>query len=523
MTTLLAVDDEPNVLEDLQSILPWTDLGINRFLTAKSGQSALRLFESEQIDILLTDVRMPGMDGLELIRRTRNSWPNVRAVVLSAHDEFPYVREALKLGVENYILKPVSPVELQETILSIQKDVNSPHATDTQQLVAMEAFRHNVLQRWVAGTIEQLELAERADLLGIDLEAERFALITATDDIRRSYEDRAHRAATFMFAIRDRLGSRDSTPFRAEVFLDSETRLACLVHSSGSDLSEEELCRFARLSLEDERVDASWHMSIGTTVTMPSDVRRSYETALLLSNTRFVWNDRQVVCPAMVPSLGENMLPQDEAALVRFRHASQSLHSEGCADVLAQQLERLRLFAPTEQFAHLLPFLLSLLQQMAASYDSADEELRRMIDEASQLAVYSSFSEFKTNVDQYTRSAIRLMSRRRDTMPKLVRRIIELLSHSFSEDLSLKTIAAQLNVNPSYLGQLLHTHTGELFHDYLTKVRMREARALLIGSDLKVSEIASRCGFSQQSYFNRVFKQSHGMTPVEYRRVSRSG
>jgi len=90
---------------------------------------------------------------------------------------------------------------------------------------------------------------------------------------------------------------------------------------------------------------------------------------------------------------------------------------------------------------------------------------------------------------------------------------------SFHEELCLKTLAARFNVNPSYLGQLLKAHTGRLFHELLTDARMREARTLLLATDLKIADIAARTGIPQQSYFNRVFRKAYDMTPLEYRRL----
>ena len=116
MYTVLLVDDEEKILEVMKVRIGWQELGVDKLLTASDGQAALEDFEQQRIDLLVTDIRMPRMDGLELIEKVRSLYPDTHCILLTAYGEFEYARRAIQLGVENYLLKPVADVEMEQTI-----------------------------------------------------------------------------------------------------------------------------------------------------------------------------------------------------------------------------------------------------------------------------------------------------------------------------------------------------------------------------------------------------------------------
>lgn len=122
MYNALIVDDEKSILENIQKAIPWEELGIETVFTAQNGSDALSLLEAYHIDLLISDIRMPGMDGLTLLKHVRAVYPNIRCILLSAYGEFEYARTALTLGIENYLLKPLS---VEELIASIQKSLDN--------------------------------------------------------------------------------------------------------------------------------------------------------------------------------------------------------------------------------------------------------------------------------------------------------------------------------------------------------------------------------------------------------------
>ena len=171
MYNALIVDDEKSILENIQKAIPWEELGIETVFTAQNGSDALSLLEAYHIDLLISDIRMPGMDGLTLLKHVRDVYPNIRCILLSAYGEFEYARTALTLGIENYLLKPLS---VEELIASIQKSLDN---LAQSKHIDQNLFHDNILLRWITGTISEDELVERTPVLNINLYSRNYSVI----------------------------------------------------------------------------------------------------------------------------------------------------------------------------------------------------------------------------------------------------------------------------------------------------------------------------------------------------------
>ena len=163
MYTVLLVDDEASVTESLQSSISWTSLGVEKVYIAANGKQALTYFQEHTIHLMITDIKMPVMDGLELLEQVRSQYPDTHCVLLTAFSEFEYARTALRLGVENYLLKPIQIEEVTDTI---ENAIDNMSINRENKDVL---FRENVLRRWLNGSISPDELSERASMLDINI------------------------------------------------------------------------------------------------------------------------------------------------------------------------------------------------------------------------------------------------------------------------------------------------------------------------------------------------------------------
>ncbi|MCQ6560952.1 response regulator transcription factor [Paenibacillus mendelii] len=169
MYKVLIVDDEPLILEGMRYVIDWEEHGAEIAGSASNGAEALRILEQSTIHIVVTDIKMPGMDGLELIERAKSQGMNVKFIVLSGYDEFELVKKAVVYGVENYLLKPLEEDELSSTLLNtIEKLDHEMHLT-IQNKQNYSIVKENILYRWVTGHIGNDELTSRAEFLNIDL------------------------------------------------------------------------------------------------------------------------------------------------------------------------------------------------------------------------------------------------------------------------------------------------------------------------------------------------------------------
>lgn len=171
MYTILLADDEENVLNALRLTIPWQEMGVGTILTAQDGQAALSLLDQHPVDLLIADIRMPRMDGITLIAKAREFNPDTHCILLTAYGEFDYARQAIQLGVEGYLLKPIVKEEIEQTVRQALSNLYQHRRTSEKLLL------ENTLRRWASGEIGAEELGERATVLGLNLYQASYAAL----------------------------------------------------------------------------------------------------------------------------------------------------------------------------------------------------------------------------------------------------------------------------------------------------------------------------------------------------------
>ncbi|MGP3784100.1 response regulator [Paenibacillus sp. 1A_MP2] len=169
MRSVMLVDDEPLIVKGMQAIIDWDQNNMQIAGTACNGLEALAMMDEGPVDLIITDIMMPQMTGLELIREIKERNPYTKFIILSGYEEFKYVREGISLGVENYLLKPVNMDELEATIKHMQRDWEQEEIRQIQMDQSWRILRNNILQRWANETIDAKEFRERAQLLEIPM------------------------------------------------------------------------------------------------------------------------------------------------------------------------------------------------------------------------------------------------------------------------------------------------------------------------------------------------------------------
>lgn len=229
MYNLLIVDDEPLILSRFDALMPWEDYGIEAIYKASGGAQALEILQSTQIDILITDIKMPGMDGLELLERIRRMNNPVSVIVLSGYNDFALAKRALTWGIENYLLKPVEQRELDGTLLSIVDKLDRKRAEDTKIREGTDLLRENIIIRLVSGSIEDTELIDRIAFLGMNFHGEY--ILAASVKFPNDPGD---------YAEMSRLASKVSDDVNLWCAPDPDGGLIALFCWSGDELNPEE-------------------------------------------------------------------------------------------------------------------------------------------------------------------------------------------------------------------------------------------------------------------------------------------
>lgn len=502
MYRVLIVDDEPFVIEGMKTAIDWTGFNFEICCSTTNPLHALEYLENNPVDLLITDISMPQMDGLELIQRVRKINSLISILVLSAYDNFEYVRTAMRHGAENYLLKPLNPDELGESISRIVSHLKERSTLSNTYGSMMLTFRSIFTESWVKGSLSEDEFITRAQMLGVNLYLNNYTVLifTADEGISQTTEKMSH--------LFDYLLSLFVGTYISHFYFETPSRLVCIISNPTTELPLASLLS----DLENARVilNFPFFVSAGNTVNNYEDVSVSYRNAkkyLFLQYTKmssFIYQDMDLPIPSL------NVIEQDYTDIAE-------------QDYLTQVTAQLDKALPPSKH---IPCILSVLS-WCTSQTSTDLHPHTSVIELLKCLK----PEIENNADMiaylhtFIHTGYEVLSQKQQLQTATYPCVDAVINavHEFSDkDISLKTLAAKLNMHPSYLGNIFHQQTGFYFNDYLNDERLKYAAGLMENTDMKLKDIVDQAGFSSQTYFNRLFKRRYGAPPNAYRRELRA-
>ncbi len=513
MYKVIIADDEPYIVEGIKHIINWEEYGIELAGTASNGIDALALLEREKADLLVTDIRMPKMNGLELIHKAKELNLNTRFIILSGYDDFEYLKESIKLGIENYILKPVNSLEFEETIVNLLNKIHSPTMQTPYTNKDISIIKDNILFRWVTGSISRNELEERASLLDIQLESSQYtvSVLRILPDADNTHYSFIQKAVEVCSESMDSFNS-------GMVFCAPDNKIVFVTYGVTDCTS---LARHCLGNLRNV-MDLNFFFTIGSTENDYSLVQRSYQRAMelqqysiimpcnsILNYNNFKQNnsDRQIIEKISYDEISRCILAKDLDSLFL------------CIDNTFNMLISINGLTPSvvkNIAAELLFCVVNNSRLIIKSKNRTENELAYHFSDIYIMDNINKMCEFiKTTAKHF----ISLANEKNQSISPLIRRILNYLETNYSNDISLKTLAIELNTNANYLGQLFKEETGEYFSDYLNMIRINKAKELLRNTDKNTKDISNDVGYKDVNYFYRTFKKFIGVPPSEYRSI----
>lgn len=493
MYTVLLADDEESVLTILKSSIDWQGLGVDTLLTAANGQIALELLSQRTIDLLVTDIRMPILDGIELIRRVRAIYPDTHCVLLTAYGEFQYAQEAIRLGVDNYLLKPVAREEVIQTIHSALDNIYQKRNNRENLL------KENTLRRWATGSISAEELGERASVLGMNLYCPNYCVLCLT----------ARNGAT-LTSCRASVTALLQLQCQCEGFWDEKGRYVLILCGKALDLNA--FTAQIRELAEYEKMGGKIKMAFGTVVDQYDLLLTSYQAASDALETANL-SAQQVIAPpnAEALSFDADLLAEEIRSILydtprenydaQFRHFAGKLYSHGWDGSAFSRLCRSGIHVLMQEF----PMQTGLPEQVYAFCESIPRPQDAVSGRlAAELFLQKLRPLFFQEFGRYNPMV--------QHMIRAVRTGVRT-----GEGASIKELAANAGVTPAYLGHLFKQETGIFFNDYLLHCRLDRSIVLLRNPNRKIKDIAETVGFTSTSYYVKCFREYKGTSPAKYR------
>ncbi|CAM4400631.1 response regulator [Paenibacillus alkaliterrae] len=517
MYRVLLVDDEKMARIGLRSTFDWEKHGFTLVGEASNGQKAMKWIENQEVDILITDIAMPVMDGLELTRKTRELCPWVKVLLLSCHSDFEYVREGIRLGASDYILKPTLNTDSLETVLR-------------QMCQKLEEESEN--RKMVKQFEDQQRMNKRNELEKLFCKA----LCGDGDAIERMKSEcpeESYRVAALEITA---FGKSDAE-MNDLLTGQGEALKQCLYQSLGSlvlVMIRPDLL-LALLPANDypdgtlrELIEQYSQHAASNRIYVSAGLSGVYDGYLDLQDA--CKESKRVLAsgffrgPCCLLAAEDHRTPElaprlpFHTALHELRESlTMGYHSK--AEQLVEQIMEYWLpqYRTKEEVLQEAEELLSLF----ALYKDADSSIIRQIRELSRLC-------YVTDVIHHVKECYRRLGGG-DGSPKpdktlhqrIVMEAVAFIENHYRDSISLQQVADAVNVSRNYFSEMFKRVTGENFIDYLIALRVKRAKELLQGSSLKVYEVAEQSGFNDVKYFSKQFKKIVGLTPAEFQGLLR--
>lgn len=544
MLKIFLAEDEVIVRETIKRMIPWEELGVELVGEAADGEMALPLLIRQKPDLLITDIKMPFMDGLTLAKLAKKELPELKIVILSGYDDFNYAKQAISIGVEEYLLKPITKNALIERL----SEIRSRYEHEKTQKEYYEKFQREMqvyeknsnrdfFEALVCGSMDMMEVYKKAEKLGLDIVAEAYNILIFTmnseEDFSGQKEGYSEWEAESLEMLEDFFSDNTSAMlFRCNIF-----SYGVLIKGQKETIDENTRSCIDEIKkiLDRKEQKRQWFVAVGESVERLSQLQKSYHSASRAFSQRYLY--------------GENILYYDEMELMEHRSGQADTNDNAYlknVDVNALNPAILQKFLSnglqeeTENFVkdyfyaigqepmESLVFrnyvilnvrfsVLSFLKSLGCDTEEMEPENTEEILAESGKNIESAITYAKKMISQAITIRDQNSGNKNRSILKTAVDFID--EHYMDEDISLNTAANVANVSSNHFSALFSQNMGQTFIEYLTTLRMNKAKELLRCTGMRSSEIAGEVGYKDAHYFSYLFKKTQGMTPSEYRKA----
>ena len=510
MYQVLLVDDEYYVRKSIQNRVNWARLDCEITAEADNGVRALELIIERKPDIVLVDIMMPEMDGLELIRQAREVSPRTQFAILSGYDDFLYTKEAIRLKVTDYIKKPVDVEELEKAVGEMIHAIEA-NSQAQQRYTELEDQAKNLGELKIERALNDVcGSAEAAPALQELLDDGLYAWILTYSSPTPGKDQELNILKLELLRFLEDASSGPAHVAANEAF-PGEFRALVPAPSVGAvHKTAENLARHLAAQPGAERISLSYSSPAPV-----SELHDQYDDALRILKSRIIAGHSGLQQPNQLKAPSQNEIDAVFSLLESIKRCLAS-RQHPKLDNLLNQLFSEKLITSHTVLEDALFSLYSLAREYAVRYNiSMPEQASGRMTGTHALLHYNNLGELKEEV----RALLRLFFCEGCPIDDehITTQVKKYIEENYAEKITLKSIAGLFYLNASYLSSLFKQKTGVNLNKYIETVRIERAKNLLTSLDATVIEIASMTGYADPNYFNKTFKKRTGKTPMEYK------
>ncbi|NMA67384.1 MAG: response regulator [Clostridiaceae bacterium] len=512
---IVVIEDEIRIREGICNLIRKMFPNHQVVGNAENGEEGLKLILSENPDLIITDVKMPLMDGLKMLSLAYQNEKKIKskAIVLSAYAEFSYAQQAMRWGVSEYLIKPLVVAEFVQAIKNIEKQNIEEEKQNPEVLGRLD----NIIFGIIFGNID-------------------------VDEYLYSY-------------LKEKYGVHDDTPFSVvqvylgnqysenigqvrkeiEIFLSSRKELKyCLL-----EIPKERMLLGILYGYKDQNDIERWfqngviakahgtgipNYSYGwTNATNLRELKNSYYTLLKYMDWNISFGDKIMISYPKILQVRTSICIYPNDIEMRLKTALCSFNRDAvfkCINSFNDYFDSGQIYDPKEikeSYVRFLWAMINVAKEIGVlNYDQLEQQkiLERIMGAVNRNELKEVTEEIFNLIEKDEKESEEQLSLN-------VKRAINMVMEYYQTGINLEEISAQLNLTPEYLGMQFHKETGVKFSTYIKEYRIAKAKELLIGSELKICEVAEKVGYSDAKYFSRVFREIVGQLPVEYRRANK--
>lgn len=530
------VEDEMVIRRGIKNSIDWEKEGYIFCGEASDGELAYPMIIKEKPDILITDIRMQFMDGLELCKLVKKELPNIKILILSGYDEFDYAKEAIRLGVTEYLLKPISSGKLLEALNGVSESIRREKEDKDLVRKYMEEMRENTehekqkfFEQMIAGNLSMADALETGKKYEMNLSAGMYNLLLFRFTLGKENRKSGELLGEAEYAI-EKLTERLEYVFEFQrgvegwaflLMADNEEQMSERVKELSKDL-EEIMKNYSTIA---------YFGGIGQPVARLRELEESFREAERALAARFTMELNRIISVEDI-RMAQNVDTLDDIEITSFgeiektRTMLEKFLNNGAEDEIDEFVDVYINELPEENLKSVLmrQYIIMdayiVMMSFCEKIEGIEGEMQAQSEELkNSMKTIQTLEEIKN----YIRMLLKKIIGVRDTISgRRYSDIIEIAKDQIrktymSDEISLNTIAAEVGMSPSYFSSIFSKEMGKTFVEYLTEIRMDRAKELLMCSSMKTSEIGYEVGYKDPHYFSYIFKKTQNCTPKEFR------